>query len=95
MSKEEILEHYINGAETFTKHFKPSILAAMDQYAKEVAIGFFKWNAKQLNEYIAYTQKGQQYLGTSEYEQQMDFFEKATFEERYQLYLNHLQSIQV
>jgi hypothetical protein len=59
---------------------------------KEMAIGFFKWNAKVIAEYMAYLRKSDSSLGTNEYEETMNWYETTTLENRYQMYLDHLQN---
>lgn len=88
MTKEEILYKESNFDEYeggITGVFK-----AMDKYAKEVAIGFMKWNAASIKGYIDYTMRARDSETNEQLEKELGIFENAPIEERFNLYLNHI-----
>jgi hypothetical protein len=86
----------IDGVEYIPKYQPPSSQTQPQEQKtdriKEMAIGFFKWNAKVIAEYLAYLRKSDSSLGTNEYEETMNWYETTTIENRYQMYLDHLQN---
>ena len=60
---------------------------AMEISNKEHAVGFFKYNAKVISEYIAYMRKSDSALGASTYEEEMNWYEGVTLESRYDTYI--------
>ncbi len=82
-SKEEIC--IARGLLTYLGDLAPQFIEAMDEYAKQEAIEFYIWNAKQIGQYIDDTKM---YAGLSEKDKiKITNFEKATIPSRYNLYL--------
>lgn len=84
-SKEEILENY-----EYDVHYygggRKHVLEAMEIFAKQESIEFFKWNAAKAAEYINYITRVSKSEGNSEYEKELDIFENSTIEQRYNLF---------
>lgn len=92
MTKEEMLEKRIitfpsDDNQMTDEGIKRNVYAAMDEYAKQEAIEFFKWNAFKVDWYIKYIEKIRPLVTSNEIEEALNTFEGSTFEERYELYL--------
>lgn len=81
--KEEILNKHDTSRKYIEQTCRPELFAAMDQYTKEVAIGYGQWAT--LNDWTYLKSKG---YWVNEEEEEND----TTYspDEHYQLYLNHL-----
>lgn len=64
-------------------------LKAMDEFAMQEAIGFFKWNAKEIAKYLNYCKKVQEAVTDEEMERALTTFESSNIAARYQLYLKY------
>lgn len=62
--------------------------SAMDQFAKQQATAFFKWNCKQVDHYLNYLKRVHEADCTQEKDQELDCFENATIEQRYMLFIS-------
>jgi len=94
LSKEEILERRLNEdnmchGEDYIDDYgvHDTIYDAMDEYAKQEAIEFFKWNAASIKGYVDYIMRERD--GDVDLEEALSKFENSTIEERYNLYLQH------
>lgn len=63
---------------------------AMDIHSKNIAIGFFKWNAEKVSEYIDYLKRVDFADGLTEKETELNKFENGTIEDRFNQYLQSL-----
>lgn len=104
MSKEECLK--LAGVEEFgsmsanpndqTMHlnYKSSdinLYSAMDCFAEQQSIAFFKWNTSKTSTYIEYLTKISKLVRSQEIETALNEFEGMTIEERYQLFIKQNQ----
>lgn len=71
----------------------PYIELAMSEYAKEVAIDFFKWYALKMLSFIEYIIDVKPIVRSEELENKMVEFEGKTFEELFEKYLSEKQNI--
>ena len=73
------------------------ILNAMDEYSKEVAIGFLKWYGVKMMEFVLYFQRKKEnpiiYYIPDAYDKYIEEFEGKTQEQLFDQYLNHLNTI--
>ena len=86
-------KHSIDPFEVYESMIKVSELA-VNIARKEAAIEFFKWNAKHISEYLDYLRRVDSANGTSDYEREMDFYEKTTIENRYKEFENSINKLQ-
>lgn len=63
------------------------IYQAMDEFAKQQATAFFKWNCKQVDHYLNYLKRVHEADRTQEKDQELDRFENATIELRYMQFI--------
>lgn len=93
-TKEEVLKKCLGGVEGISDNgFKQEWgkeLNAMDEYAdivsKERAIGFFKWNGQVILEYVKLLKENI----SKEKQKEIEEFELASVEKRFNQYLNTL-----
>lgn len=64
----------------------------VDHCAKDMAIGFFKWNAEKVGTYVIYLTEIQKMVKSIEIEENLVKFEGATLEERYDMYVEYLKN---
>lgn len=64
-----------------------AISEAMDEYAKQQAIEFFKWNARSISEYMDYLKRAHNSEGMEEMELELNHFESNSIEGRYNLFI--------
>ena len=92
-TKEEILETK-NWSMEYPNFMQESeIHDAMDEYAKEVAIDFFKWNVMKVDEYVSYLNGVNRAEGLTEKHKESDNFECATISGRFDLYQQEKSSL--
>ena len=60
--------------------------------AKDMAVGFFKWNAEKIGAYVIYLTEIQKMVKSNEIEENLVKFEGATIEERYDMYIDFLKN---
>lgn len=82
MTKEEILHKL----QKENPHSIPTF-KAMDVYARQQAIAFFKWNAAKVSEYMDYLRRVDQSEGVDETELALNHFEGATIDGRYSQFI--------
>lgn len=64
--------------------------SAMDEYSKQQAIAFFKWNCRQIDQYINYLNRVNAADRIQEKDQELDRFENATIEQRYAQFIEQV-----
>ena len=86
MTKQEILQplsvHY-----GWTERHQQRIENAMDEYAKQEAIDFFKWYGVKMATFIEYITKIKPIVESNEIEEKIIEFEGKSIQELYELYL--------
>lgn len=92
-TKDDII-HDLNGNSDGFQTAYPfeEVEKAMDEYAKLRAVEFFKWNAKKAGDYIDYLRRVDKAEGASEKEKELDHFEGATIDGRYELFLQETEN---
>lgn len=60
---------------------------AMDKFAKQQAVEFFKWNARSISEYMDYLKRVHNSEGMEEMELELNHFENNSIEGRYNLFI--------
>lgn len=90
-TKEETLSVTMNEFSAKTENER--ILAAMDEYAKEVSIDFFKWNALKVDEYINYLDSVNKADGITDKQKEADHFEGSTIAGRFEIYQQEKSSL--
>lgn len=91
MTKEKILQYCITDPLTGGQGLTwDNCINAMEQYAKQEAIGFYVWNAKTIAQYLddIKTLRGEE--GAAKVNAIAEF-ESATIEQRYLLYRQHIE----
>ena len=94
LSKEEIVKRHTDG---WVGGMTPGdeeriVYPSMDEYAKQEAIEFFKWNAASVKGYVDYIMRARESESDEQLQSNLDKFETATLEERYNLYVQSKQS---
>lgn len=91
-TKEDILWSFPQGESEPYGHVPiKRIYEAMDIYAKQEAIEFMKFNAREIAKYLNYCKRVQEAVTDEEIEKALNTFENANIEARYQLYLQSKQ----
>ena len=91
MIKEEIRIKWIR--HTPLKKLDECVDGAMDEYAEQEAIGFFKWNNDTAQRHINYLiDKRRGAMGTQEMDDEMQRWEQMGIGDRYDLYIQSKQS---
>jgi hypothetical protein len=93
-TKQEIIKAHYEAKYTSPKYMNSVnrvsnfeyISPAMDEYAKEIAVEFFKWNTSKIVGYIQYIQQIRDLVRSEEIERNLNEFEGATLEERFELF---------
>lgn len=68
-----------------------NVFNAMDEYAKEIAIGFFKWYATRLLNFLHYIKDIRPLVESQELEEKIKEHEGQSIEQLFQSYLNSLK----
>lgn len=90
MTKDDIIwgpeiESDSDGWEPFFR--SEQVKNAMDIWAKQQAIEFFKWNAKSISDYLDYLKRVNGSEGLEEMELELNHFENSSIEGRYNLFI--------
>ena len=64
-----------------------AVSESMDEYAKQQAISFFKWNAQKVSKYMDYLRRVDKAGGLEEMELALNHFENGTIESRYSQFI--------
>lgn len=89
MTKEECLNKHDTSRKYIEQTCRPELFAAMDEYAKQQAIAFFKWNAKNISIYLDYLRRVDEAEGEEEMELELNHFENNSIEGRYTLFVEN------
>lgn len=92
LSIEEIWEGLQNqwGESGERLSFPKKLSIASDYYAKQMAIGFFRYNAEKIGEYLEYLKKASKIGRNLPYEKMMEEYEVGGIADRYEQYLKTL-----
>jgi hypothetical protein len=66
-----------------------------DIEGKELAIGFFKWNAEKVGVFVKYLLDVKKLVSSNEIEENIVKFENSTIEERFDMYIEYLKNKQI
>ena len=83
MTKEEIIWKNCGVTGKIVETHISKVEKAMDEFAKQQAIAFFKWNASKVSEYMDYLRRTDQAQGVTEIELELNHFEGTTIDGRY------------
>ena len=88
-SKEEIIKNKLGNSYEYhdVRDWGNLIEDAMDEYAKQKAVGFFKWYGVKMMDFLFYLKKVKPQVTSNEIEEKLAEFEGQTIENLYQLYL--------
>lgn len=89
MDKQEIVKRLKDGWVGGMTHGDQEriVYPAMDEYAEQQSIAFFKWNAEKVAVYAHYLENIKKLVTSNEIEENLVKFEGMSIEERYQLFI--------
>lgn len=85
-TRDEIIHQYSENSGYDGGYSESDVEKMLDEYAKEVSVDFFKWNALKVDEYVRYLQQVNRADGINEKEQEASRFEGAPISVRFDLY---------